>query len=87
MKEKLAKIFMTKTRDEWSAIMEGTDVCFAPVLTMSEATKHPHMVARDVFVERDGVMRLRLRRAFCTRPQRSVSLSLQISPTSLVCEA
>ena len=56
MKEKLAKIFMTKTRDEWSAIMEGTDVCFAPVLTMPEATKHPHIVARDVFVERDGVM-------------------------------
>jgi alpha-methylacyl-CoA racemase len=56
LKEKLAKIFKTKTRDEWCAIMEGTDVCFAPVLSMSEAVKHPHMVAREVFVERDGVV-------------------------------
>jgi alpha-methylacyl-CoA racemase len=56
LKEKLAKIFKTKTRDEWSAIMEGTDVCFAPVLVMSEAVKHPHMVAREAFVERDGVV-------------------------------
>jgi len=56
LKERLAKIFKTKTRDEWCAIMEGTDVCFAPVLSMSEAVKHPHMVAREVFVERDGVV-------------------------------
>jgi alpha-methylacyl-CoA racemase len=35
--------------------MEGTDICFAPVLTMSEATEHPHMVARNVFIERHGV--------------------------------
>jgi alpha-methylacyl-CoA racemase len=35
--------------------MEGTDVCFAPILTMSEAPKHPHMVARGTFVSRHGV--------------------------------
>ena len=35
-------------------IMEGTDICFAPVLTMSEATKHPHMAAREVFIEHEG---------------------------------
>jgi alpha-methylacyl-CoA racemase len=54
MKEGLVAVFKTKSRDEWSAIMEGTDVCFAPVLTMSEATQHPHMVARDVFMQHDG---------------------------------
>lgn len=55
LKEKLNKVFKTKTRDEWCAIMEGSDVCFAPVLTMSEASKHPHMAAREVFVTRHGV--------------------------------
>jgi len=55
LKDKLNKVFKTKTRDEWTSIMEGSDVCFAPILTMSEATKHPHMVARKVFIERHGV--------------------------------
>ena len=45
----------TKTRDEWCAIMEGTDVCFAPVLTMGEAPQHPHNEARSTFVEVGGV--------------------------------
>lgn len=54
LKEKLTDVFLSKTRDEWCAIMEGTDVCFAPVLTMSEAAKHPHMVDRKVFVSNDG---------------------------------
>jgi alpha-methylacyl-CoA racemase len=55
LKQKLAEIFCTKTRDEWCTIMEGTDVCFAPVLTMAEAPLHPHMAARKTFVERHGV--------------------------------
>lgn len=55
-KERLAAIFRTKTRDEWCALMDGTDVCFAPVLSMAEAAAHPHNVARGTFVERDGVM-------------------------------
>ena len=55
LKEKLAEIFATKTRDEWSAIMEGTDVCFAPVLSMDEATRHPHSVQRGTFIELNGV--------------------------------
>ena len=55
MKERLAEIFAQKTRDEWCEIMEGSDVCFAPVLTMSEAPGHPHNRARGTFVERDGV--------------------------------
>jgi alpha-methylacyl-CoA racemase len=55
LKEKLAKVFRSKTREDWCKIMEGTDICFAPILTMAEAPKHPHMAARGVFVERHGV--------------------------------
>ena len=56
MKERLAAIFLTRTRDEWSAVMEGTDVCFAPVLTMQEATRHPHNVERGTFTEVAGIV-------------------------------
>ena len=56
MKERLGAIFMTRTRDEWSAVMEGTDVCFAPVLTMQEATQHPHNVERGTFTEVAGIV-------------------------------
>ena len=55
MKERLAEIFRTKTRDEWCEVMEHTDVCFAPVLGLGEAPEHPHNVARQTFVERNGV--------------------------------
>ncbi len=56
MKEKLVTIFKAKTRDEWCEIMEGTDVCFAPVLDFLEAQKHPHNVARQTYIEVDGMM-------------------------------
>ncbi len=55
LKEKIAAVFKTKTRDQWCEIMLGSDVCFAPVLSMEEAMKHPHNVARKSFVEIDGV--------------------------------
>ena len=55
LKERLAEVFASKTSDEWCKIMEGTDVCFAPVLTMSDAARHPHNVARKTFIEIDGV--------------------------------
>src|SRR5580704_12296662 len=55
LKAKLTDLFKTKTRDDWCKIMEGTDICFAPILTMAEAPKHPHMAAREVFVTRHGV--------------------------------
>jgi alpha-methylacyl-CoA racemase len=56
LKEKIAAIFRTKTRDEWCAIMENTDVCFAPVLSMTEAPHHPHNAARGTFTEVKGVV-------------------------------
>src|SRR3954453_16928313 len=55
MKAKMTEVFKTKTRAQWCAIMEGTDVCFAPVLSLSEAPKHPHMAEREIFVDVDGI--------------------------------
>ena len=55
MHGKLAALFKCKTRDEWCELLEGTDVCFAPVLTMGEAPEHPHNKARGTFIEVDGV--------------------------------
>ena len=55
LKERITEVFKSKSRDEWCTIMEGTDVCFAPVLTIEEAPKHPHNVQRDVFTEIEGV--------------------------------
>ncbi len=55
LKERLAGVMLTKTRDEWCAIMEHTDVCFAPVLTMGEAAEHPHNVERGTFIDVAGV--------------------------------
>jgi alpha-methylacyl-CoA racemase len=55
LRAKLTEVFKSKTRDDWCEIMEGTDICFAPILTMVEAPKHPHMAAREVFVTRHGV--------------------------------
>ena len=56
LKEKLRALFRTRTRDEWCQLMESTDVCFAPVLSLTEAPHHPHNVARGAFVEVDGVV-------------------------------
>ncbi|MSQ55255.1 MAG: CoA transferase [Betaproteobacteria bacterium] len=49
-------LFREKTRDEWCRLMEGTDICFAPVLDFEEAARHPHNVARGSFVEVDGIV-------------------------------
>ena len=51
----IKKIFLEKTRIEWCDLMEGTDICFAPVLNMTEAPKHPHNVERKTFIDLEGV--------------------------------
>jgi alpha-methylacyl-CoA racemase len=56
MKQKMTAVFKSKTRDEWCAIMQGTDVCFAPVLSLSEAPDHPHMAERGTFVSHNGIV-------------------------------
>jgi len=55
LKAELAAVFKTKTRDEWCTLLEGSDVCFAPVLSLTEAPDHPHNKARGTYVTVDGM--------------------------------
>ena len=57
LKERIAEVVRTRTRDEWTELLEGTDVCFAPVLSFAEAPEHPHNVARGSFVDVPGSIR------------------------------
>jgi len=56
LKKQFADVFRTRTRDEWTALFDGTDACVTPVLTFTEAREHPHNVARGTFVEAFGVV-------------------------------
>jgi alpha-methylacyl-CoA racemase len=55
-KKALKEIFLKKTQQEWCGLMEGTDICFAPVLNMAEAPEHPHNKARNTFIELEGIV-------------------------------
>lgn len=55
LKQTIAEVFLQKTRDEWCELMEGTDICFAPVLDLKEAQNHPHNLARQTYVEVGGI--------------------------------
>ncbi len=85
LRRKLADVFKTKTRDEWCKIMEGTDVCFAPVLTMAEAPQHPHMAARKTFVNRHGVTQPAPAPRFSRTPS-AIRETLTTDITSLISE-
>lgn len=56
MRSRFEQVFLGKTQAQWCALLENTDACFAPVLSMSEAVKHPHNVARGTFIDRSGVV-------------------------------
>ena len=70
-KERLAAVFRTKTRDEWRELLEGTDACFAPVLSPLEAPEHPHNRERRTFLTPAGSRSRRRRRGFAGQPQPS----------------
>jgi alpha-methylacyl-CoA racemase len=55
LRKRFGEVFRSKTRDEWCTVFEGSDACFAPVLTFSEARSHPHNVARRGYVEVNGI--------------------------------
>lgn len=55
LREKLENLFISKTRAEWCELMEGTDICFAPVLDLGEAPSHPHNEARATYIDYEGV--------------------------------
>jgi len=56
LKERMSELFMTQTRQQWCALLEGTDACFAPVLDWDEAAEHPHNIERETFIRVDGVL-------------------------------
>ncbi|MBP0591511.1 CoA transferase [Paraburkholderia sp. LEh10] len=56
LREQFAALFATRSRDEWCVLLEGTDACFAPVLSPDEAADHPHMRARGVYTREDGLL-------------------------------
>jgi len=56
LREKLSALFVTRTREQWCELLEGTDACFAPVLDMAEAPAHPHNQQRKTFIDVDGVI-------------------------------
>jgi alpha-methylacyl-CoA racemase len=55
-RRRIAEVLATRTRDEWTAVFEGSDACLTPVLGLTEAPAHPHLAARGTFVEQDGRM-------------------------------
>lgn len=56
MKQRIADRVRTRTRDEWAALLSHSDACFAPVLTVEEAARHPHLAARETYLEVAGVV-------------------------------
>lgn len=56
LRERFAALFAQRSRDEWCSLLEGTDACFAPVLSPDEAADHPHMRARGIYTREDGVL-------------------------------
>ena len=81
MKSKIGDAIKGKTRSEWEELMEGTDVCFAPVLSMDEAYAHPHNKERNTFIEIGGVMQPAPAPRFSRTPA-SVS-SLHLTPVNI----
>ncbi len=75
LKERMTALILTKTRDEWCAIMDRTDICFAPVLSLKEAPQHPHNVARGTFVEDGGMVQPAPAPRFSATPAPPVSLA------------
>ena len=73
LRRRFAELFKTRTRDEWGAILVGSDACFAPVLTTDEAPRHPHHIARGTYVEIDGIVQPAPAPRFSrTRPERPI---------------
>lgn len=68
LKQKIAEVIARRSRDEWCVELEGTDVCFAPVLAMSEAPSHPHNVARKTFIDVAGCVQPAPAPRFSTTP-------------------
>ncbi|SDR82238.1 alpha-methylacyl-CoA racemase [Halopseudomonas litoralis] len=83
--EQWVQLFARRSRDEWCALLEGSDACFAPVLELEEARHHPHMAARDIYQDIDGALHSApaprfSRSASAIRPSVSVDPAADIWP-------
>lgn len=74
LRERLAAVFATQPRAHWVALLEGSDACFAPVLTPAEALTHPHMAARGVYARNEGVLQAAPAPRFFATPSPSPGL-------------
>jgi alpha-methylacyl-CoA racemase len=81
LRSKMEAVFLTKTRDEWTKILEGSDACAAPVVSLSEAPKHPHLAARKTFVDYDGGVQPAPAPRF-SRTVSAIQHSADVSPVS-----
>ncbi|WP_091734003.1 CaiB/BaiF CoA transferase family protein [Nocardioides scoriae] len=79
LRARIAAVFATRTQAEWTQVFDGTDACVAPVLPLSEAPDHPHVAAREVFVDHEGVRQPAPAPRFSRTP---ASLSLPPAPTA-----
>jgi alpha-methylacyl-CoA racemase len=87
LKEKLRAILMEKNRDEWCALMEGTDACVTPVLDMDEAPQHSHNLSRKTFIEVDGVVQPAPAPRFSrTVPARPTPPTTSVAPANILKE-
>lgn len=82
IRRRLEQVFATRTRDEWAAMFEGTDACIAPVLTLAEAPRHPHLVARETFTAREGIVQPSPAPRFSRTPA-SIRSSPTLAPSSI----
>ena len=82
LQQKLIAVFKTKTRDEWTALLEGTDACAAPVVGLFEAPNHPHLAARSTFVEHAGHVQPAPAPRF-SRTASAIQHSAEASPTPI----
>lgn len=84
LRAEFARVVATRTRDEWATLADGTDACVAPVLTMAEAPNHPHLSARETFIEVDGLTQAAPAPRFDRTPSGPVaSIPVSSSPNSL----
>jgi acetyl-CoA hydrolase len=68
----MGELFATRTRDEWCALLEGSDACFAPVLAPSEAASHPHLEARGTYARNGGILQANAAPRFNATPSPAV---------------
>jgi alpha-methylacyl-CoA racemase len=84
LKMRMADVFLTRTRDEWCALLEGTDACFAPVLDWDEAPRHPHNQARGSFVDVQGVVQPAPAPRFSRTPSAQPTPAREATPQDLL---